>query len=76
MKKYLIFLGIILCVVVLASYFASGHPDGLEYVAEELGFIDSAVERSPVLGDYNVYTGIIGIFLCLGIFWAVKKAAS
>jgi len=72
MKKYLIFLGIILLIAVSASYLASSHPDGLEFVAEKLGFINSAVERSSVLGDYNVYTGIIGIFLCFGLFWIIK----
>lgn len=33
----------------VASYYASSHPDGLEYVAERTGFLDSA-EDSPA-GD-------------------------
>lgn len=41
----------------LVSYYASGHPDGLEYVGETLGFgesaRDSAVAGSP-LADYAV----------------------
>jgi hypothetical protein len=40
-----------------ASYYASSHPDGLEKVAEDIGFIDaakdSAVADSP-LADYGV----------------------
>ena len=87
MKKYLIFLGIILFIAVLASYFASGHPDGLEFVAENLGFIDSAVERGSFMTDYHIpilgenpvstaFSGVLGILLCLGVFWGVKKAAS
>ncbi|HYH33756.1 MAG TPA: PDGLE domain-containing protein [Nocardioides sp.] len=33
----------------VASYYASSHPDGLEYVAEQTGFLDSA-EDSPTAG--------------------------
>lgn len=40
-----------------ASYYASTHPDGLEYVAERVGFADVA-EDSPTAGsplsDYQV----------------------
>ena len=32
-----------LLVAGVASYYASSHPDGLEYVAEQTGFIDAAV---------------------------------
>jgi len=39
------------------SYYASSHPDGLEKVAEDIGFLDSAkdsaVADSP-LADYGV----------------------
>lgn len=41
----------------VVSYYASGHPDGLEYVAGGLGFessaADSATAGSP-LADYGV----------------------
>lgn len=44
----------------VVSFYASSHPDGLEYVAEQTGFLDAA-EDSPVAGgplaDYQV-TGI------------------
>jgi hypothetical protein len=37
------------------SFYASGHPDGLEFVAERVGFLDTATEHpssgSP-LADY------------------------
>jgi hypothetical protein len=40
----------------VASYYASSHPDGLEYVAGKVGFLDSADEspaaKSP-LADYS-----------------------
>lgn len=29
----------------VVSYWASSHPDGLEWVAEDLGFIDTATEN-------------------------------
>ncbi len=46
-----------LLVAGVASYWASSHPDGLEYVAEKVGFDhaaeDSAAAGSP-LADYQV----------------------
>lgn len=52
--------GFFIAAVVLAggvSYYASSHPDGLEKVAEDEGFLntakDSAVANSP-LADYGV----------------------
>ncbi len=53
----------------VVSGFASANPDGLEFVAEELGFIDqaedSAVASSP-LGDYSVL-GIDNPYLATGL---------
>ncbi len=40
----------------LGSYYASAHPDGLEYVAGKTGFIDSADEAKTAdspLADYQ-----------------------
>lgn len=45
-----------LLVAGVASFYASGHPDGLEYVAEQTGFIDSAEESATAgspLADYQ-----------------------
>lgn len=67
-------------IAVAASFFASAHPDGLEKVAETLGFIDAGIERTAVMTDYSVpfvsheaisaaLSGIAGIALCLGVFW-------
>ncbi|GAB3114485.1 hypothetical protein GCM10027055_20590 [Janibacter alkaliphilus] len=45
-----------LAVAGVVSFYASGHPDGLEHVAESLGFADSAQDgansESP-LADYG-----------------------
>lgn len=52
-------LGLLLCLLLAGggSYYASGHPDGLEHVAQSTGFLDSAedsaVADSP-LADYQV----------------------
>lgn len=52
-------LGLLICLLIagVGSYYASGHPDGLEHVAQITGFSDSAapsaVADSP-LADYQV----------------------
>ncbi len=63
------------------SYFASSHPDGLEFVAEKTGFLDEA-EDSPAaaspLADYatrgvdnawasGAIAGLAGLALTLGL---------
>ena len=68
-----------LLVAGVASYYASSHPDGLEYVAEQTGFIDSAEDSatsdSP-LADYRTegvddarvsggLAGVIGVVVML-----------
>jgi len=51
-----VFLLVSLLVAGVASYYASSHPDGLEYVAGKVGFIDRADDspaaKSP-LADYS-----------------------
>ena len=40
----------------VASFYASSHPDGLEYVAEQAGFADTAKEHATAgspLADYT-----------------------
>jgi cobalt/nickel transport protein len=72
---------LVVCLLVagVASYYASAHPDGLEYVAEQTGFIDSAEDSatsdSP-LADYQTsgvddarlsggLAGVIGVAVML-----------
>lgn len=40
----------------VASYYASAHPDGLEYVAEGTGFLDSADDHAGADGPMADYT--------------------
>lgn len=59
-----------------ASYYASAHPDGLEFVAEKTGFLDSAEDSPTVdspLSDYStkgvdnarLSGGIAGVVGCV-----------
>ena len=47
---------IIAAIVVLAAAFASSQPDGLEWIAEKLGFAPLAIGES----HYTALTGLIG----------------
>jgi hypothetical protein len=69
-------------IAVLAAFFASAHPDGLEKVAETLGFIEQGAERTSWMTDYTVpfisaegistaAAGVIGILITLGLFAAI-----
>jgi cobalt/nickel transport protein len=70
-----------LLVAGVASYYASSHPDGLEYVAEQTGFIDSAEDSATAdspLADYQTsgvddarvsggLAGVIGVVVMLAL---------
>jgi cobalt/nickel transport system permease protein/cobalt/nickel transport protein len=56
----------------VGSYYASSHPDGLEYVAEQAGFADRAVDspagespladyRAKGVGDARLSGGLAGV---------------
>lgn len=71
-------LGVALLVVLLAP-FASGHPDGLEWVAETTGFLDTAQDAPyqllpdytiPLLGETSLSTiiaGAVGVVIVAGL---------
>jgi cobalt/nickel transport system permease protein len=78
--------GIILAlVVVFFAPLASGSPDGLEWVAEQAGFLDTAVDSPfqilpdytiPVLGETGVSTivaGIIGALVVAGVTFGLGR---
>ncbi len=86
-QRTFLLLGLLVCLVVagLGSYYASSHPDGLEFVAETTGFReqakDSAVSDSP-LADYQVkgienprlsggLAGVVGVLLIAGLSTAL-----
>jgi PDGLE domain len=80
----LVALGLIVLVVIAASLFASGAPDGLESVAEDHGFLDAG-EGSPfsLIADYvfpgldgplaTIVAGVIGVAVVFGIVWVIGR---
>ena len=76
---------VITLLVVLISPFASGFPDGLEWVAEENGFLHTAVSAPfqilpdytiPALGETGLSTilaGVIGALLVAGIVFGLTR---
>lgn len=78
--------GLLLAVgVVLLSPLASPHPDGLERVAEDTGFIGQA-EDSPyvVMPDYTmpgiqngtvstIIAGVSGTLVVFGLVWGLSR---
>ncbi|RPI22617.1 MAG: hypothetical protein EHM57_05055 [Actinobacteria bacterium] len=89
MKKGLVFflagLAVTVTVAVVLSQFASGDPDGLEYVAEQEGFIGQAEEHPLAdgpLADYGgddrmnlAVAGLVGVAVTLGLGYAVFRLA-
>lgn len=88
-RFYFGFLGASVVVAGALSYYASSHPDGLEKVAEDTGFLDtakdSAVSNSP-LADYGIagldnerlsvgLSGVIGILVTGLVAYAIFAAA-
>lgn len=81
--------GLIVCLLLAAivSFWASGHPDGLEHVAESLGFAESAgahgSEGSP-FADYGTkgvdstflsggLAGVAGVLLTGALMWLLLR---
>ncbi|HEX6148725.1 PDGLE domain-containing protein [Nocardioides sp.] len=72
----------------VASYYASAHPDGLEYVAAKTGFIDTAEDHAASDGpmaDYSVkgvdsprlaggLAGVIGVLVTLALAGGIGYA--
>ena len=88
-KTFLVsFLVAALLIAGLGSFYASSHPDGLEYVAEQTGFLDSADEpktaNSP-FADYGTagvddarlgggLAGVAGVLMVLAVMTGVAFA--
>lgn len=80
----LIGLVITVAVVGAAALWASGDPDGLERVAEDLGFIDAGEEPGfEILPDYSVpgldgelstlVAGVVGIVVVLVVMLLIGR---
>ncbi len=81
-------LGVCLLLAGVVSSYASANPDGLEYVADRVGFLytaqDSAVAGSP-FGDYAVagidnpvlatgLAGVVGVLIALAVGLLIARA--
>jgi cobalt/nickel transport system permease protein len=85
-KGILIGGSLIALVLVVLSPLASSHPDGLEWVAEQLGFIDTAKDAFyNIIPDYafpgisnpalaTIAAGIIGIVIVFGLSYGIARA--
>ncbi len=76
-----------LAIAGVLSYYASSQPDGLERVAEDKGFLDTAkdsVNAGTPLADYGItglenerlsvgLSGIIGVIVTLLVAFAIFK---
>lgn len=88
--RRLVTVGLALAFVIagVMSFYASGHPDGLEYVAGQLGFLDSARPGLDApLPDYQVpglsnsrlsggLAGVIGALIVFIVMMLVVKLIS
>jgi hypothetical protein len=84
MKK-IIFLS--LAIVVLAAFFASTHPDGLDKTAKVLGFASRGAENHSIMTGYalpflpegpisTAFSGLVGLGLIFGLFQGIKLILS
>jgi len=85
-KKFML-IGLLAAVTVaiILSPFASSSPDGLEKVAEDKGFLDTAVEEPPLTSPIPDYTmpgveseglatslaGLLGTLLTFGVAFGI-----
>lgn len=80
MKRFFL---IIILILAFASVFASAFPDGLEFVAEKLGFLGYEVKGFSFFGDYSLgffgggalsifASGLLGVFVIISIFAVVS----
>lgn len=72
----------------VASFYASSHPDGLEYVAEKTGFLDRSYDSSAADGPMAGYAvkgvdsprlagglaGVVGVLVTLGLAGGIAYA--
>jgi cobalt/nickel transport system permease protein len=77
-------LAIVGLTVVAASIWASADPDGLERVAEDLGFLDASQDPGyQILPDYTIpgidgvvstiAAGLIGVVVVFGLVWLIGR---
>lgn len=88
-RKWLVMAIVTLLAAGIVSYFASPHPDGLERVAEDHGFLEKANEPSWTawIPDYEIpgisspmlkvgLAGVIGAAILFGVLYAISRPLS
>ncbi|PWV95986.1 cobalt/nickel transport protein [Paenibacillus cellulosilyticus] len=86
-RRWIVLALITIVIACLLSPWASPHPDGLERVAEDHGFLDkgTAVNELAVIPDYEVagipwsvvsigLAGGIGIVIMVGVLFGVTRS--
>lgn len=80
-------LGVCLLLAAVVSFWASGHPDGLEHVAETLGFAETAGDHGAAgspFADYGTkgverpflsggLAGVVGVLLTAALMWILLR---
>jgi cobalt/nickel transport system permease protein/cobalt/nickel transport protein len=91
MSRRTFFAGLLVVTLLVAgvgSYYASSHPDGLEHVAEQTGFLDTADEPATAdspFADYETagvddarlgggLAGVVGVLVVLLVMTGVAYA--
>jgi hypothetical protein len=86
-KTIILTAGIAIAIIILAAVFASSCPDGLEFVAEKLGFLSKVAEKPTVvspLSDYSIplikspfwstaFAGVVGAAIVAGLALLIGK---
>ena len=78
LKFYLIFFASALVLAAVVSFYASSSPDGLEKVAGEIGFLDTAKDHAnsdSALADYGV-AGVENERFSVGLAGAIGVVAT
>lgn len=86
--RLMVAIGLVLSLILagVVSLYASGSPDGLEKVAEDTGFIDTATDHAAAgspLADYQAsfldgalgqsVAGVVGVLVTLALFYGLTR---
>jgi hypothetical protein len=69
-----------IAIAITAAFFASTHPDGLDFISEKFGFAEKGVTHASPMADYSLsflpaggfttaLAGIGGVLIVLSLFW-------
>ncbi len=69
-------------IAILAAFFASTYPDGLDFVEKKFGFVEKGQNHVAPMADYHLLflpegsfsaslAGIAGVLVVFGIFYRV-----